>query len=220
MTRKLIAAALFTLAASTATASVASAHGPVAGFGPTPPPTPSSSPERAQPTGDETLISGTSQVQMTGWYLAASSGYTMLGDRDGFVQGMRGAIVLNDSWGIGLAGYVISTSDTDWNDDEGQVGGYGGLYLQYVLQSSKLFHAYIDSTIGSGGWCEQSIDEDCDTYEFGFVEPTVNAEINLHKNIKLSVGVGYRQTFAEEGPKPEDGLSGVVARTTLVLGSF
>ena len=181
---------------------------------PPPPPSPPAPPP------NESLVGDAVGVEVTGWNVALTGGFTMVGDRAGHAEGLRGVVMLNGAFGIGLAGFVLATGDTSWEEDESQVGGYGGLYTQYVFLSHRLVHGYIDNTIGEGSWCEQSVGGECAYYDFGFVEPTINAEINLHENVRLSLGVGYRAIFADDGPKPEDGLDGLVTRTTLSFGVF
>jgi hypothetical protein len=158
---------------------------------------------------------------LSGWHLDLSSAYTRIGDRDGSAVGLRGVIMLNDRLGVGLAGYLLGTEDMKLEDNAvRQAGLYGGLYGQYVLASSQLVHGFVDTTVGTGGWCERSIGEDCDEYEFVFVEPTANLELNLTANVRVAVGVGYRQAWETSGPEPEDGVSGVVVRSSLVIGAF
>jgi hypothetical protein len=162
-----------------------------------------------------------------GWYLAPTSGFTSFDGHLGYVAGLRGAVVVNRTWGFGLAGNVLTNNHTKFSDDRAHnVGGYGGGYVQYTLRSNDVVHAFADMTAGGGFWCSTIIDggdqDGCiDKRRFSFIEPTLNVELNVFKWMRLSTGVGYRAALAEDGPGLDSGqLSGVVARTSLVFGMF
>jgi hypothetical protein len=169
-----------------------------------------------------TLSQQRGPLAVTGVYLAPTAGFTSFAGGTGYVAGLRGALMLNESFGVGLAGNFIGTGHTRLGDDEVRdVGVYGGLYLQYVFRSTELVHGYADTTIGGGSFCPRSYGDSCDERDFAFVEPTVNVEINLAKNLRLAAGVGYRFALAEDGPGLSSGdLSGTVARTSLIIGIF
>jgi hypothetical protein len=176
----------------------------------------------AQPAQPETLIGKGHGAQLTGWYLAPSSAFTTVDGRFGNDFGLRGVLMLNERFGIGLAGHFLATTRTVIEDNYiRDVGAYGGLYLQYTVAPSRLVHAYADLILGSGGWCSHTTTDECDERTFAVIEPTVNVELNLAPNCKLALGVGYRQAITDKGPGLSGGdLSGVVARTSIVLGAF
>jgi hypothetical protein len=183
------------------------AYAPHAGAPPTPPPS-------------EGVFAHASTV-FTGYSLALSSGFTRVGERNGQTFGGRGVLMLGGTFGIGLAGHVIGTSDMDLDEEDVREAGlYGGLYLQGVLGSTDLIHTFVDVTLGGGGWCERSFAGECDDYEFSLVEPTLNVEVNLIANLRVALGVGYRQVIEDEGREPDGGLSGVVVRGSFVVGQF
>jgi hypothetical protein len=171
--------------------------------------------------GDEPTQLVQEQQLVHGWQLSLSSGYTRLGDRNGHTVGLRGVVMLTDTFGVGLAGNLIGTGDSDLGDDHvRETGMYGGLYFKGVIGSSQMVHSYADLTLGTGGWCERSAGGECDTYDFGVVEPSLNAEVNVAPHVRVALGVGYRQIVDADGPQPDDGLSGVVVRSSLILGQF
>jgi hypothetical protein len=162
-----------------------------------------------------------------GWYLAPTSGFTSFDGHLGYVAGLRGAVLVNRTWGFGLAGNFLTTNHTSFSDDRARnVGGYGGGYVQYILRSNDVVHAFADMTAGGGFWCSSIVDsgdqDGCiDKRRFSFIEPTVNVELNVFKWMRLSTGVGYRAAIAEDGPGlGSRQLSGVVARSSLVFGMF
>lgn len=169
-----------------------------------------------------TLSEHRGPVAITGLYIAPTAGFTSFANQTGYVAGLRGALMVNQQFGVGLAGNFIGTSNTRFADDEVRdVGVYGGLYLQYVFRSTELLHGYADTTIGGGSFCPRSDGDTCADRDFAFVEPTVNLEVNLTRNLRLAAGVGYRFAFAEDGPGLSSGdLSGTVARTSLIVGIF
>ena len=156
--------------------------------------------------------SGARKVRIGG-YGAPSIGITTINGHAAFDLGARGALVLNDRFGIGLAGAVMG-----WDGDRGEnpglsnqrelIGGYGGLLLEYRIVPQFPIHGRIDTIIGGGVVCtslEQSFDDDghegrdCDRSRgFAMVEPTANVEMNLTRFMRLSVGGGYRFAFARE----------------------
>jgi hypothetical protein len=170
----------------------------------------------------DTLVSHAEPLRFTGWYLAPTAGFSSFNGRLAYLPGLRGAIMLNRKFGLGFAGSLVGTDRTRLRDDDVRhIGAYGGSYAQYILRSSSLVHAYADATLGSGAWCEQSVNDECDERRFGFIEPTLNVELNLAKNVRLATGLGYRLAIAgERDGHSRTSMSGVVARTSLVLGVF
>jgi len=103
------------------------------------------------------------------------------------------------------------------------VGTYGGLLLQYVVESNRLLHATLESTLGSGRWCVEISEErdGCLGRNFMVFEPVANLEVNVAKHVRVATGVGYRFAVAGSGTGPDsEGMSSLVARTSLVFGSF
>jgi len=175
------------------------------------------------PAPAQTLIKPSEPFRFSGWYVAPTAGFTSIDGRLGYLPGIRGAIMLNRKFGVGLAANFMATDQTEIHDETARhVGGYAGAYAQYVFLSDKLVHAYADATIGEGGWCEESSKDDCDVRHFGFVEPTLNLELNLTSHVRLATGVGYRLAIAEKNDPSQSrrDLAGIVARTSLVIGAF
>ena len=174
-----------------------------------------------------TLIQPAEPFRYSGWYVAPTAGFTSIDGQLGYLPGLRAALMLNGKFGVGVAANFMATDQTEIHDGSNSnevrhVGGYVGAYAQYVFLFDHFVHGYADTTIGSGGWCEQSIGDHCKVRHFGFVEPTLNLELNLTRHVRLATGVGYRLAIAEKvapGQSRHD-LAGVVARTSLVIGAF
>jgi hypothetical protein len=175
------------------------------------------------PTPTQTLVAPGTLLHYSGWYLAPTAGFTSINGNLAYVPGIRGAIMLNDRFGVGLAVNFLGTDNTRLRDnDVREVGAYGGVYLQYVFHSSSLVHAYVDTTIGQGGWCQQSVNDDCNGRSFALFEPTMNVEVNVTRNVRIATGVGYRLALAEKtepGQSRRD-MAGIIARTSIVIGVF
>ena len=131
---------------------------------------------------------------------------------------------MNRRFALGLTAQALASDATDIGDHEVRnVGSYGGLLLQYVVQSDRLVDATIESTIGSGQWCSLINDENdgCVGTQVPVFEPVANVEINLTKHMRLATGVGYRFAVAGSGDGPSSReMSSLVVRSSLIFGSF
>jgi len=191
---------------------------------------PGSTPASRAPADEagETLIGPDPFPRDSGWYVAPSFGVTAAAGHFGYSTGIRGAWVMNRTFGVGL-----SASSLGWNGEtrEGSGvgvgrtrGAYGGLLLQYNLAERGLVHGFVDATLGGGATCEDDPsggDTSChDTHAFLVVEPAANLEINVISFMRVAIGAGYR--FAGPGSARAFGsdMSGLVARTSLEFGRF
>jgi hypothetical protein len=180
----------------------------------------------------QTLIGPDGFLQHSGWYVAPSFGVTGIDGHVGYLTGLRGAWVVNRTFGIGLAangfGWDVLRSDSLAADVDRRIaGGYGGLLLQYNIASDRLVHGFVDSTIGGGAACYDSHDanrwESCQNATAFFVfEPSANVEVNVTKFMRVAVGGGYRLALTDtmnKGLATSD-LSGFLARANLEFGQF
>jgi hypothetical protein len=157
-----------------------------------------------------------------GWYFAPTTGFTTFGGDGAFLLGARTALFVHRTIGVGLAGTFLATDKAGLTRDSQprNVGSYGGLYFQYVLQDERSVHAYLDATVGAGEFCSKPGLGRCDGQSFTFAEPTANVEANLGKAVKVSAGVGYRFAGAGSGELTSGEMSGIVVRTSLSVGAF
>ncbi len=124
----------------------------------------------------------------------------------GVLVGGRGGWVINRTFVIGGGGYgwtqnmhMLSTFERD----TGVSFGYGGLELEYLIQSDEIVHATVMTLIGAGGFTVMERfggtggndwDDNRSLYNTAtfVIEPAANVEVNILKWLRIGVGVGYR----------------------------
>ena len=178
----------------------------------------------------ETLVgrAPAARAQLTGWFVAPTFGTTSFAGTLAYSPGLRAGVYLNRRLAVGLAVNGLGLQESRFEDHRvSNVGTYGGLLLQYVVQSNRLVHVNLESTIGSGRWCheigdgENGTHDGCDGRTFVAFEPVANVELNVARHVRIATGVGYRFAAAASGNGPDSrDMSGLVARTSLVFGSF
>jgi hypothetical protein len=188
--------------------------------------------QSAPPTGaeEETLVGyhRAETTRVSGWFVAPTFATTSFASQLGYLPGLRGGIYLNQRFVIGVTVNVLATQDSHLGDHDGRnVGTYGGLLFQYVVRSNDLIHASVESTLASGRWCNTVGDgkgtapDGCSGRTFLAFEPGANLELNVARHVRVATGVGYRFAVAAKGDGPTSGdLSGIVARTSVIFGSF
>jgi len=188
--------------------------------------------QSAESTGaeQETLVGyhRAESAHVSGWFVAPTFATTSFASQLGYLPGLRGGIYLNQRFAVGVTASVLATPDTHFGDHDGRnIGSYGGLLLQYVVHSNQVLHASVESTLASGRWCNTVGDgkgtapDGCSGRTFLAFEPVANLELNVARHVRVATGVGYRFAVAARGDGPSSGdLSGIVARTSVVFGSF
>jgi len=180
------------------------------------------------PAADEpaTLVGSRGLLKHSGWYIAPSFGATSLDGHLSSLVGLRGGWLINRQFGIGLAANVFGWDSTHIDSPRANTrvdGGYGGLLLQYVIASDKLLHGSIETTMGAGALCYDSMNGNrCnDPIKFYVFEPTANLELNVTSFMRIAVGGGYRFAAVDDrSSSPNADLSGFVTRTSLKFGQF
>ncbi len=180
----------------------------------------------------QTLIGPDGFLRQAGWYVAPTFGMTGIDGHPGYFTGLRGAFVMNRTFGIGLAasgfGWDVMRSDSPTSSVDRRIaGGYGGLLLQYNVASDRLVHGFVDTTIGGGAACYDGHDanrwESCQSATAFFVfEPSANVEVNVTRFMRVAVGAGYRLALTDtmnKGLGTSD-LGGPLARANLEFGQF
>ncbi|MGV3538792.1 MAG: hypothetical protein ACO1OQ_03220 [Rufibacter sp.] len=157
----------------------------------------------------ETLFTG--QVKHS-FYVAPSLQLTRWQDRSGFMVGGRAAWVLNQKFGVGLAGYGLTSrnniGETSQANNTFLQLGYGGVLLEYTPNPSKLLHFTFPLIIGMGGAAytnyalgNNTSSSGAYSYEvyqtdtFFTIEPGIQAELNMARFMRIGLGLSYR--FAE-----------------------
>jgi opacity protein-like surface antigen len=172
----------------------------------------------------QTIVGGRTEGQtiISGWFVSPTFGTTGWGRALEYSPGLRGGIYLNQRLAIGLAVNGLANGDSHLGKNEGgNFGTYGGLLLQYDVQSNRLVHLAVESTIGDGHWCASDANNDCSGKRFIVFEPAANLEVNIARHVRFTTGVGYRFAVAGggDGPSSRD-MSSLVVRSGLVFGSF
>jgi hypothetical protein len=172
----------------------------------------------------QTIVGGPSEGQpiVSGWFVSPTFGTTGWGGTLVYNPGLRGGIYLNRRLAIGLAVNGLANGDSNLGTNEGRnFGTYGGLLLQYVVQSNRVVHVTFESTVGDGRWCTSDHNNDCVGRRFIVVEPAANLEVNVARHVRFTTGVGYRFAVAGSGDGPSSrDMSSLVVRSGLVFGSF
>jgi hypothetical protein len=139
-----------------------------------------------------------------GGYGALTIQYTEIEDRDAFVFGARGAVVVGHMMAIGLGGSGFFNDvqhDATLDQDISIAGGYGGFFFEPIIMPRYPVHVSFPILIGAGGVSVVSSDNDgWDDYEseasdaFMVIEPGVEVELNVTRFFKFCVGAYYRYT--------------------------
>jgi hypothetical protein len=173
---------------------------------------------------DNTLISDETEI---GGFIAPVTRFMEVRDEFGLLVGGRIGAVINHTWCIGLGGYGVGVDPTpeDLEGLEDLTMAYGGLFLEYVLKPHSVVHICVPILVG-GGQIQFEGDyvdpESGDDSEAIFVvEPEVNLEFNITRNLRLNLGAGYRHVSRTDLVDfSDEDLSGVNGAITFKIGSF
>lgn len=174
-----------------------------------------------------------------GGFIAFSGDYSnnML-DRNALLLGARGGWIMDHWFSIGMGGYgLVTPISKDYFDNNNELRteyfnmGYGGLYLELSPMAKFPVHFSFPILLGAGGcgyyekiynttyeWEDYSL---LDSDAFFIVEPGVQLEINVLKNLRLGFGANYRyvEDLDIENTAP-DALNGMSYDFTIKLGKF
>jgi hypothetical protein len=176
-------------------------------------------------------------TERLGWWVSPDFAWSQIDNRDAFIGGMSGGIIVNHEFSIGLAGYGIMNSEnfryTGIIDtaDVYLYGGYGGLKLEYRLNPLNMFNIAFPVLIGGGGvtystwghdnWQSTNSEGAYAWDSFFMIEPGVVLGINLLKFMRVDLGVSYRYAPGINLPETDsDLLNGFNATASLKFGRF
>jgi len=172
---------------------------------------------------DETLING--KVDFGG-YGAFMTTFTELNNDFAVLVGGRGGLIINHFFVFGGGGYGLTNEiQVHTNNPPRNLlldFGYGGVYLEFVLQSRKLVHLSLNALIGAGGadyrtYYYDYLDDDA----FFVAEPGAELELNITRHFRMAMGGSYR--FVEginmDG-LADNVLSGPAGTLTFKFGEF
>jgi hypothetical protein len=176
-----------------------------------------------------------------GWWVSPDFEWTQIDNRDAFMIGLSGGIIVKHSFSIGLAGYgIVNSQSLNYSGivDTADVylyGGYGGLKLEYRLFPLDMVNVGFPVLIGGGGvaystwrvdeWHNgNEDDEDLVAYtwdSYFVIEPGVVFGINLLKFMRFDIGASYRFAPSIDLPKTDNNiLTGFNLNSSLKFGSF
>jgi hypothetical protein len=143
------------------------------------------------------------QAKSHGGYGAPIYRYGIINKNGAYINGGRGAWIINHSFALGGGG--VSFASEIMHDQAAGVnyqlnGGYGGILLEPILLYKFPLHIAIPVLIGAGGSSyivKDYMNEDYieDTKPFFVAEPGVELEINVLKFFRLNFGAYYRYTY-------------------------
>ena len=179
------------------------------------------------------------QGNAVGVYGGMSMEYSQIDDRDAFVFGARGGMLLGHVVGIGIAGsgfFNESRYDPALGRDLNLAGGYGGFFFEPILMPMMPVHVSFPVIVGAGGiavlsktqenkfWEENLHAEASDA--FVIIQPGIEVELNVTRFFRFSVGGYYRYTSDVEIDNsvdyqlPTDVLRGFSAGVAFKFGKF
>ena len=168
-------------------------------------------PAEAQEEEYKTIFS--SGTSVTGWFAEISTGISEINNKDAYIAGISGGIVINHHLNLGVDFKSFSWHDEymKFNDILEEpcylTGGYGGLLIEPILKPNKVIHLTFPIIIGGGGaeylsiteYQETEHDGEIDfkykslsTSVFFAIEPGCNLEVNVTHFMKFSTGISYR----------------------------
>jgi hypothetical protein len=165
--------------------------------------------------------------------------YTQIKGEPAILVGGRGGWIINHTFIIGGGGYGLANDIRANNPLIVAPGitkpylnfGYGGLELEYIIESDKLLHFSVYSLIGAGSvsyraglfnhnetdWDHSGSPNDA----FFVFEPAANVELNIISFLRINAGVSYRFVSGVNFDDLENSdLAGLSANLTLKFGAF
>jgi hypothetical protein len=152
---------------------------------------------------------------------------TTINGATGVLVGGRGGWIINHAFVIGGGGYgLVNTVRAAAPGPNGEPYinfGYGGVELEYIVQSEKLIHWSVGVLVGGGGVGHRGEYNtgDIDTKGFFVMEPWAEVHLNVVEFFRISAGASYRWVTGADSPVASDSkLCGVSGILTLRFGSF
>lgn len=182
----------------------------------------------AQDSGEaNTLLDGNSlDTENLGYFVAPSIGFTQMDGSSAALFSLRAGLSLKDQVSVGAyfntaLNQINPESETlpDIYMDYWTVGGFA----EYTLFSKRMVHLSFPVYIGFGEVQMDNEEGDAGLGEANFlqIEPSALLEVNVHRNLRLSAGAGYRvvEEMNYRNFNQSD-LSGFTAYIGLKIGIF
>ena len=176
-----------------------------------------------------------------GGYLAASTNYSLINGKEAIAVGGRIGWLIDHKLTIGVGGYGFANDIYVENviDNIGYnlVGGYGGIFLEPILFPKFPVHLSFPILFGVGGIAYQTEtgywneDDNDDNHEYEYytedadafliIEPGVELEMNVVKNLRIALGATYRYAYDINLINTKsDILNGITYGITFKIGRF
>ena len=179
---------------------------------------------------------GKNQKTHNGFYFAPVVRLSAIDNEFAVLPGFKGAWTINRSVSLGFEGYglapTITRSDITEDFKVRSLMGYGGFFIEPIIQSNKLVHLTLPLMFGAGwfgyieDWSNQGSnhynhDDLVDDQVFWVIEPGANVEMNIASFFRVGLGASYRFTQdLEMLNTPKNALRGASYSLTLKFGKF
>jgi hypothetical protein len=195
--------------------------------------------ENSQAVDEQSLL--ISSTSVTGWFVGSSGGYSALNRKETWMPGLKGGIILDRNFYMGLNIKSLSLDETclEFSNvlDEPYylTGGYGGFYFETGTKLTKMVHITLPVTIGGGAVDCLSVNEylETDNHEIDYrrksldnsaffvIEPGINVELNVLRFMRFYAGYSYRWLgYLNLKNTDSDALNGSSFNVGLRFGKF
>jgi hypothetical protein len=202
--------------------------------------------EKQKEESDIKTIFGNNQI-VHGGYGAASAVFTEFDGKSALLVGARGGWIINHSISLGLGGYGITNNiyfrDIVENQRVSLSGGYGGMYIEFIVFPKQPIHVCFPILIGAGGVAYSierefpQLDKNGDPIDldpeeernfflvdddaYFVIEPGMEIEMNVLRNFRIALGASYRYFGDLDIQSTEsDAFDGLAAGITFKFGKF
>lgn len=172
-----------------------------------------------------------------GFFIAPVIKGSQVLDEPALFPGLRVGWTINRVVSLGIEGYglapTMTRTDLVQNEQIRPLMGYGGFFIEPVINSKKLIHITTPIMIGAGwigyvyDWNEPRnrtdprADDLVDDFVVWVVEPGINAELNVASFFRVNLGLSYRFTQnVNLVNTPENAFGGLNYSLTLKFGRF
>ena len=159
----------------------------------------------------------------TSWFVAPVVKVTEIHEQFGVIAGLRGGLIINDSFVFGAGLYGLANEDhiRGLSPDQRRLAmGYGGLELEYIVRPLEVAHVSLSVLVGGGAAEWQGFGPN-DLDPFFVAEPGLNVLVNVVRFMRVGFGGSYRFTGDVELPGLDDReLGGPAGVITVKLGAL
>jgi hypothetical protein len=158
------------------------------------------------PQGSQDLHTLMGRNNTVGGYFNLNMHYTEIEERDAFMFGIKGGMIMGRLITLGLSGTVFF-NDTYYNEVQNVhysiSGAYGGVFFEPIVMPKLPVHVAFPIMVGAGGLAIVNVNKDRDwgdkrnvdaTDAFMIIEPGIEVELNVTRFFRFSIGTHYRYT--------------------------